>query len=302
MTKTCPKCKVEKDEREFPKCKTAKDGLHHWCKACNRVSCAALRLIISERPKIIPKTRMCTKCKAEKDARKFYKNKYDREGLTNWCKDCIKEHQLEFSKKPKIIPHTKTCLKCRIEKNGGEFHKNNGDKTGLFYICKACCHENYLEVSKNPKPKPIPLNKTCTKCKIEKDSRKFNKNKLNKDGLNSRCKNCTRAEHKEYDLKYYEIKAASARRRIYGVTEEQYRAMLLAQDNRCAIEDCRILFGTEPKNRPHIDHDHETGKVRALVCSKDNNWIAIAEKPRKPRPSHYKYLAFHKDREYDRAV
>lgn len=36
MSKVCSKCKSEKDESEFGKDATRKDGLHYWCKECVR--------------------------------------------------------------------------------------------------------------------------------------------------------------------------------------------------------------------------------------------------------------------------
>ena len=62
-------------------------------------------------------------------------------------------------------------------------------------------------------------------------------------------------------------------RSMYGVTLAWLRATTSAQSGRCAI--CR----NEPSGRGnagtlHIDHDHNTGKVRALLCVKCNLGIA----------------------------
>ncbi len=40
MKKKCSKCKQEKDEKDFPKNKSRKDGLHHYCKICNSELCS----------------------------------------------------------------------------------------------------------------------------------------------------------------------------------------------------------------------------------------------------------------------
>jgi hypothetical protein len=55
--------------------------------------------------------------------------------------------------------------------------------------------------------------------------------------------------------------------RKYGLTKEAYEAKLLAQDKRCAI--CSTL---EPggKGDFHVDHDHETDRVRGLLCQMCN--------------------------------
>jgi len=47
----------------------------------------------------------------------------------------------------------------------------------------------------------------------------------------------------------------------YGLSWEQYQEMLAAQDGRCAI--CR---GLPTGKRLHIDHNHDTGEVRGLLC------------------------------------
>ena len=57
----------------------------------------------------------------------------------------------------------------------------------------------------------------------------------------------------------------------YGITVEQYHALSVAQDGRCAI--CRKPWNTDNTREPCVDHDHETHTVRALLCRKCN--IAI---------------------------
>lgn len=54
--------------------------------------------------------------------------------------------------------------------------------------------------------------------------------------------------------------------KTYGLTAEQYAALLELQDHRCAI--CRQRAVTI---RLAVDHDHQTGKVRGLICSRCNH-------------------------------
>jgi hypothetical protein len=58
----------------------------------------------------------------------------------------------------------------------------------------------------------------------------------------------------------------------FGITVEQFNAMLAAQDGKCAI--CRDHF----KARPAVDHDHDTGVVRGLLCLECNTRLAFVEK------------------------
>lgn len=49
-------------------------------------------------------------------------------------------------------------------------------------------------------------------------------------------------------------------KRTYGISVEDYRGMLEQQQGLCAI--CDGNYG----ERLFVDHCHETGKVRALLC------------------------------------
>lgn len=54
----------------------------------------------------------------------------------------------------------------------------------------------------------------------------------------------------------------------YGLTVQQYEAMLLGQGGKCAI--CR----RPPKTRRlHVEHDHKTKRVRGLTCHFCNRQI-----------------------------
>lgn len=54
--------------------------------------------------------------------------------------------------------------------------------------------------------------------------------------------------------------------KTYGLSADEYDAMLAAQGGRCAI--CRA----RPKSkRLAVDHDHRTGEVRGLLCSRCNH-------------------------------
>jgi len=64
-------------------------------------------------------------------------------------------------------------------------------------------------------------------------------------------------------------KADVHRKHRYGLSSEQYKEMLERQGGVCAL--CRQQCKTG--NRLCVDHDHDTGKVRALLCRRCN-WIA----------------------------
>jgi hypothetical protein len=59
--------------------------------------------------------------------------------------------------------------------------------------------------------------------------------------------------------------------RRFGMTLDEYEAMLEAQDRRCGA--CRRDFDRTPS----VDHDHATGQVRGLLCNRCNVAIGFAE-------------------------
>ena len=59
--------------------------------------------------------------------------------------------------------------------------------------------------------------------------------------------------------------------KAYGMTVADYDAMLARQGGRCAI--CRRPPG---KRRLAVDHDHRTGRNRALLCGSCNLLIGYA--------------------------
>jgi predicted nucleic acid-binding Zn ribbon protein len=63
------------------------------------------------------------------------------------------------------------------------------------------------------------------------------------------------------------------RRYLYGMTTEQYDALMTAQGDRCAICGSGEWIGKG--KRPHVDHDHETNRIRGILCGNCNNGIGM---------------------------
>jgi hypothetical protein len=63
--------------------------------------------------------------------------------------------------------------------------------------------------------------------------------------------------------------------RPYGLTLEDFLAILAAQDGACAI--CRRT--PAPGTNLSVDHDHETNAVRGLLCVACNTRVAAFEHP-----------------------
>jgi hypothetical protein len=62
-------------------------------------------------------------------------------------------------------------------------------------------------------------------------------------------------------------------RKYFGLTIEEYEAILEKQKGGCAI--CGSITSQGRWEHLHVDHDHNTGKVRGLLCTKCNRGIGL---------------------------
>lgn len=84
--------------------------------------------------------------------------------------------------------------------------------------------------------------------------------------------------HKHYYKKNKVLVSEKTRnntlKRLYGISLKQYNTMLEKQDSRCA---CCGIGAEFQKRRLAVDHNHTTGKIRELLCTKCNTIIANAD-------------------------
>lgn len=65
---------------------------------------------------------------------------------------------------------------------------------------------------------------------------------------------------------------ANSLTRLYGITPEDYLEMWQAQGGLCAI-----CLSACKAGRLCVDHDHETGRVRGLLCRACNVQVGVVE-------------------------
>jgi hypothetical protein len=101
----------------------------------------------------------------------------------------------------------------------------------------------------------------------------FHKQKTGKFGRRSRCRVCFNKYMREYEAsRGYEWRRAKALRLNYGLSLEDYDNIFKAQNGECAI--CKSANSKHPASELLlVDHCHETGKVRGLLCNNCNRGI-----------------------------
>jgi hypothetical protein len=105
--------------------------------------------------------------------------------------------------------------------------------------------------------------KQCLSCGSQKPLTRFRDNRKT-------CKDCLAEKAKE---KYHTSKDFRDKRRnqnmlrLYGITLDTYNKMFAEQDGCCA---CCGRHQVEFTKALAIDHNHDTGEVRALLCTHCN--------------------------------
>jgi len=89
-----------------------------------------------------------------------------------------------------------------------------------------------------------------------------------------RCRNEYQNGYRRYryktELAYRQKARAANRSRLYGVSEDRHTELWAQQGGVCAI----CLLDDEAKGLG-VDHDHETGAVRGLLCQNCNGAIGM---------------------------
>lgn len=64
-------------------------------------------------------------------------------------------------------------------------------------------------------------------------------------------------------------------KREFGLTPEDYASLLMRQGGHCAV--CNRSTADQHKTKLCLDHDHKTGHVRGILCSRHNIAIGLCD-------------------------
>lgn len=122
-------------------------------------------------------------------------------------------------------------------------------------------------------PKSDNSTKVCSACGQEKPLDEFHRHGNTRDCRAGRCKVCAKAATSQWYQNNKDRQADNSRRQrlrsLYGITPEQYDAMLEAQGGRCGICGRKPT----PERRLAVEHDHKTGRIHGLACHKCNHML-----------------------------
>ncbi|QFR02426.1 recombination endonuclease VII [Streptomyces phaeolivaceus] len=126
-------------------------------------------------------------------------------------------------------------------------------RDGLQVYCRECAsayhQERQLAKGCNVRPRvDVPEgHKYCRTCGEIKPYSEWTKNRSASDGLATLCRTCKASKGRAHHLK-----------REYGITEAERDELIASQGGVCCI--CLAALPV------HVDHCHETGRVRGVLC------------------------------------
>lgn len=154
------------------------------------------------------------------------------------------------------------CSNCGLEKARNEFPAGT-KKSGLSSWCRACTRvraEQTLERNRqrwlSEDPRSVTLRKQCSSCGDCVSSELFGIRRNNTDGLHTRCKSC--------EARYRKDRSTAAAMQYLNLSVDAFDAAWQAQNGKCALCSCDLDRST--RRGCHVDHCHETGRFRGLLC------------------------------------
>jgi Recombination endonuclease VII len=169
---------------------------------------------------------------------------------------------------------SKFCRDCGAERPISEFTRNRNSRDGYAFYCREHSRKRHQSSrdrrtggprKRHPRGLTVPDgHKWCPDCGEIKPLSGFGRNAAAKSGVTSYCKPCHNTRGKKAKELVGGERTYHLRRR-YGITAEEADLILDRQVGVCAI--CRVAPAA------HVDHDHRTGAVRALLCFNCNGGL-----------------------------
>ena len=114
-----------------------------------------------------------------------------------------------------------------------------------------------------------------------------------KSSYSYECKECTVKRTVEYNREHSTSVRSQYLKRNYGLTFEEFEAMLSDQDNCCAI--CKSTKPLGRHKRFNVDHHNKTGNGRGLLCSNCNTALGLVNDNIHTLKSMIQYLESHEE-------
>lgn len=126
------------------------------------------------------------------------------------------------------------------------------------------------------KPRVRPSEKRCSRCGTVRLAREFSPSKQTPTLLDAYCRHCRREiyrlQYQSHRQRFLDGQRERGFKWRTGMTRARRAEILREQGHKCAI--CSALDGVG-RAELVVDHDHATGRFRALICHRCNTGIGL---------------------------
>jgi hypothetical protein len=168
------------------------------------------------------------------------------------------------------LPSHRICTKCGHQKPLTEFGPHAHGKYGRQSKCRAC-YATYMAAHRAKWAATHPAENQRAKREWRERNREAESAERRARWKEDPTRNKAWRERNKEKVADYGY--AHLLKKKYGMTLEGYRSMVAAQGGCCAI--CREAV--DGRRRFHLDHDHATNNVRALLCRACNHMLGNAK-------------------------
>lgn len=119
--------------------------------------------------------------------------------------------------------------------------------------------------------------KKCSKCGLTKHVEHFHIRKASKDGYTARCGKCINTKSLKTRIERPNQTRENNLKNRFNMSIEEYNVIFLKQRGRCAICS-KPESNSDSKGNVKwlsVDHNHNTGDIRGLLCSSCNTGIGL---------------------------
>lgn len=169
-----------------------------------------------------------------------------------------------------LAERKKRCTHCRKRLPLARFSPSQWERPGSW--CKKC--GNTARREKRSGEFPVRFTNVCLWCDADITHMRAHAKYCSTSCSAKAWKDAHPGRQREIRLKH-----------AYGITPEQYEALFASQKRRCAICHCK-----HPGRQWHVDHDHDTGEVRGILCGNCNEAIGKLRDDPKLLRAAYRYL------------
>ncbi len=216
-------------------------------------------------PYPVPGFKRCTGCQEEKRLEDFRDEPRVRSGTTAKCRICIRVANAVYSR------NNQDRVKASRKKYAAKFPQRVL-AAARFSQRRLVLERKEARIAAGKpllEPRETDDGRRCSSCRRRKPKDQFRPNAGHYDGLSCYCRECANRKARE-DAKKPSMKSYRRRymkwydlKKNYGLTREDFDALVTKQDGKCAICLDELKLGTGGCG---VDHEHSTGTIRGILC------------------------------------